>query len=138
MRPSPFICHPRESAVQETSLKVVFEEDTQGLGAFFRYGYAPSANNDLTTFWSTGFQYQGLLDGRDDDVLGVGFAQGFYADSADATYNNDYESVVEVYYNALVTPWLSISPNIQYVTNPGGVDGQSDALVAGVRAQITF
>jgi len=114
------------------------EEDTQGLGAFFRYGYAPSKRNDLTNFWSIGLQYQGLLDGRDDDVVGVGFAQGFYADSADATYNNDYESVVEVYYNALVTPWLSISPNIQYVTNPGGVDGVSDAVVAGVRAQITF
>lgn len=113
-------------------------EDTQGLGAFFRYGYAPSKTNDITRFYSGGFQYQGLIDGRDDDVLGVGFAQGDFANSAAASYPEDHESVFEVYYNAQVTPWLNISPVLQYVTNPGGSDTAKDAVVFGVRAQMTF
>ncbi|MFC1675556.1 carbohydrate porin [Planctomycetota bacterium] len=113
-------------------------EDSQGLGAFFRYGYAPSKRNDITNFFSFGFQYQGLIDGRDNDVLGVGFVQGVFSDSADTTYTEDYENALELYYNAQVAEWLNISPSIQYVTNPGGNNAVSDAVVLGLRVQMTF
>ncbi len=113
-------------------------EDGQGLGAFFRYGYASSKRNDITDFWSFGFQYQGLIEGRDDDVLGVGFAQGIFSDGASTTYTDDYENALELYYSARVTPWLNISPSIQYIANPGGSQAVSDAVVLGVRAQMTF
>jgi len=113
-------------------------EDSQGLGAFFRYGYAPAKRNDITNFFSAGFQYQGLFDGRDDDVLGVGFARGFFSDRAAMTYPEDSESVLEAYYNTRVTPWLSISPGIQYIANPGGSGAAGDAVVLGVRAQMLF
>ena len=113
-------------------------EDTQGLGAFFRYGYAPERANDITDFYSFGLQYQGIFEGRDDDVLGLGYAHGSFSDRADITYTEDYESVTEVYYNAQITPWMSISPSVQYVTNPGGDSSISDAVVAGVRALVTF
>ena len=113
-------------------------EDNQGLGTFFRYGYANSKKNDIADFWSAGFQYQGLLEGRDDDVLGVGFAQGIFSDKASTTYTNDYENALEVYYSAQISPWLIVSPNIQYITNPGGVDGVSDAVVLGVRVLMIF
>jgi porin len=113
-------------------------EDSQGLGAFLRYGYASGKRNDIANFWSVGFQYQGLLDGRDNDVLGIGFAQGVFSDSADTTYTDDYENALELYYSAAVTPWLNISPSIQYIANPGGGSTTSDAVVLGVRAQIKF
>jgi porin len=113
-------------------------EDCQGLGAFFRYGYADSKRNDITNFWSFGFNYQGLLGGRDDDVLGAGFAQGIFSDKDSLTYTDNYESVLEVFYNAQVTPWLNISPSIQYIANPGGAEGVSDAVVFGVRIQMIF
>lgn len=113
-------------------------EDSQGLGAFFRYGYAPSKRNDITNFYSFGFQYQGLIDGRDDDVLGVGFAHGIFSDSADTTYTDDYENAIELYYNAQVANGLNISPSVQYITNPGGNKAVSDAVVVGVRLQMTF
>ena len=113
-------------------------EDNQGLGAFFRYGYANSKKHDITNFWSLGFQYQGLIEGRHEDVLGAGFAQGIFSNSASATYTEDYESVIELYYSARITPWASISPSVQYVTNPGGDKTVSDAVILGVRAQIMF
>lgn len=113
-------------------------EDSQGLGVFFRYGNADSSRNDITNFWSFGFQYQGLFDGRDDDVLGAGFAQGVFSDKSSATYTDDYESAIEVYYNAQIAPWLTISPDVQYVKNPGGDNSTSDAVVLGVRVQMTF
>jgi porin len=113
-------------------------EDSQGLGTFFRYGYASNKRNDITNFWSFGFQYQGLIEGCDDDVFGVGFAQGIFSDKASLTYTDDYESVLEVYYNAKMTPWLAVSPSIQYIANPGGAEGVSDAVVLGMRVQMSF
>ena len=113
-------------------------EDSQGLGAFFRYGYANSKRNDIANFWSIGFQYQGLLEGRDDDVLGIGFAQGIFSDKASATYTDDYENVLELYYSAQVTQWLAVSPSIQYIANPGGDKTTSDAVALGVRVQVSF
>lgn len=113
-------------------------EDSQGIGAFFRYGHADSRRNDITDFWSFGFQYQGMFENRDDDMLGFGFAQGFFSDYASATYTDDYESALELYYNARLTPWLNISPSIQYIANPGGDKTARDAVVLGVRAQMTF
>jgi porin len=116
----------------------ITSEDTQGLGTFFRYGYASGRANDITNFYSAGLQYQGLFEGRDEDVLGLGFAHGSFSDSADSTYTNGYESVTELYYSAQVTRWMHISPSVQYVANPGGDRTVSDAIVVGMRAVITF
>jgi len=112
--------------------------DSQGLGIFARYGHADDRKNDITNFWSIGFQYQGLLDGRDEDVLGVGFAKGIFSDAASTTYPQDYESVVELYYNARISPYIDISPSIQCIANPGGAVGVKDAVVFGVRMQVLF
>ncbi len=113
-------------------------DDMQGLGAFFRFGYAPSLKNDIMNFYSVGLQYQGLFCGRDEDVLGLGFAHGSFSDSADVTYTNDYESVMELYYSAQVTPWMNLSPSVQYVSNPGGDESIHDAVVFGLRAVMAF
>ena len=113
-------------------------DDPQGLGIFFRYGYTGARRNDLTQFWSAGVQYQGLLPGRDDDVLGVGFARGLFSDQAVATFPEGHESVVETYYNARLTNWAHVSPSVQYIAQPGGRGASHDAVVAGIRAPIAF
>lgn len=113
-------------------------EDTQGLGGFFRWGYANSDLNTIGNFWSLGFQYQGLLDGRHEDLTGVGIAQGIFSDHVGSGQTDDSETVVEIYYNAAVNEWLSLSPSLQYITDPGGADGGKDAVVLGLRAQMTF
>ncbi len=113
-------------------------EDSQGLGVFERYGYAPGKRNDITDFFSLGLQYHGLFDSRDEDVLGVAYAYGDFANNATSTYPEGYESVLEVYYNAQLTPWFHLSPMLQYIANPGGSTTARDAAVLGLRAQITF
>jgi porin len=113
-------------------------DDHQGLGAFLRYGYTDAKRNDLTQFWSAGFQYQGLLAGRDDDVLGLGFARGTFSPEASATFPDGYEAVLETYYNAQLTHWAHASPSVQYVAHPGGSGVSRDAVVVAVRAQIAF
>jgi len=112
-------------------------EDGQGLGLFARYGWADERRNDTTDFWSFGMQYQGLLPGRDDDILAVGFALGVFTDHASETFPGERESALELYYSVQAAPWAAICPSIQYIAQPGGAD-VADAIVVAVRAQVAF
>ncbi len=123
--------------------QVVYKEnptddtDSQGLGVFARYAYAHEECNEVEHFWSVGAQYQGLIPTRDDDVLGFGFAQGILSGQMRRLQSVDRESVYELYYNAAVLPWLTVTPDVQYIVNPGAAGGR-DCLVAGLRFQMTF
>lgn len=107
-------------------------DDGQGVGLFGRFGWANPDYSELHWFWSIGGQWQGLIPGRDDDVLGVGFAHGRLAPGAG--FESAREGALEVYYNARIAGWLSVSPSVQWLWNPGGVRG-NDALVVGLRIQ---
>ncbi|MFA6133100.1 MAG: carbohydrate porin [Phycisphaerae bacterium] len=111
------------------------KEDTQGLAAFFRWGSAPAQTSVIRCFWSVGAQYQGLLPDRDNDIVAFGVAQGNISPAADLEAS--HETALELYYNIEVTPWLHISPDVQYIFNPGG-DAGNDAVVVGMRVLIAF
>jgi len=112
------------------------EEASQGLGFFARYGLADSEVNEIKSFWSVGAQYQGLIPACDDDVLGFGVAQGRLSQAAGFTAS--HETAMELYYNGQITPWLSITPSVQYVLNPGGIQDVDDTVVVGMRLQMSF
>lgn len=114
------------------------DEDAQGLGMFFRYAYAHDDVNFIEHFWSVGGQYQGLIPTRDNDVLAFGFVQSIMGDRARRLDLGDRESIYEVYYNIAVFPWIQISPDFQYVQQPGGSKAIPDSFVAGVRVQMSF
>ncbi len=50
----------------------------------------------------------------------------------------DRETVYELYYRIQVTPWCEITPDIQFITHPGGLKDARDALVGGVRVLINL
>ncbi|AQQ09542.1 Outer membrane protein D1 [Sedimentisphaera cyanobacteriorum] len=112
-------------------------DDSQGLGGFFRWGWADSEYNSVTNFFSFGVQAAGLIDTRDEDILGIGYSRGFFSDQASQTYLNDYESVMEWYYSFQFSSSFVLSPNLQYVSNPGGQD-VSDAFIMGLRMQLIY
>jgi porin len=112
--------------------------DAQGLGVFLRCGWADARHNDVVAFWSAGLQYQGLIQGRDDDVVAVGFGHGAFSNLASSTFTADHEVVVETYYNAKAAGWLNLSPSLQVVVHPGGQRDANPAVVAGVRLEMAF
>ena len=112
------------------------DDGAQGLGGFFRYGMGDSETNEIKAFYSAGVQYQGLLPGRDDDVLAAGFATGTL--SAQAGHSADTETVIETYYSIRVTPWLTLAPSLQVIFHPGGQRDVHDAVVLGFRCQMSF
>jgi carbohydrate-selective porin OprB len=115
-------------------------KDTQGLSVFARYGYAPGNRYRIEHFWSLGAQYTGLLPGRNKDILGLGFAQGILSEEYRNVVDGNawQESVYEMYYAYELTPWCIITPDVQFIQNPGGGRDDDDATVAGIRIRVLF
>jgi hypothetical protein len=111
------------------------QQITEMIGVFGRFGWD---NEDVYVVqWeaSGGVNLKGLVPGRDEDNLGVGFAALTPGDNYD---QNDPEYHLEVYYRIAVTENLAFTPDVQYVWNPGG-DSDNDGIFAGmVRAEFNF
>lgn len=107
-------------------------EDDQGLGVFVSYfpkftsGAVPLSAIDNN--FVAGIVYEGLIPGRDADVVGVGVA---WAQLNQGGTNQ--ETVTEVFYKRQFSPSLSIQPDLQYIASPSGI--HPDSLAVGIRFQ---
>jgi carbohydrate-selective porin OprB len=45
---------------------------------------------------------------------------------------------VEAAYQAVITPWISVEPDVQVIFNPANAGTRATATVAGARAVVTF
>ncbi len=116
------------------------KEDDQGLGVFARFGYRSPENNKMSRFWSAGLSYKGLFPSRDADVFGFGFSllrsSHLYRKRIDDEFDN--ETAYEMYYAIHVSDRLVITPDFQYIDNPGANGEISHAIVAGVRVRLSL
>jgi porin len=116
------------------------EAGPQGLGIFGRFGAADPDVNRIAWFWSLGAQYQGPIPGRDDDRIGLGMYQAIgshrYGHRVDPDF--DRETGFELYYRIAVLPWLAVTPDLQYIVDPGADGVADDALVAVLRLRVSF
>ncbi|QQE13704.1 carbohydrate porin [Planctomycetota bacterium] len=113
------------------------ENDTenQGLNGFIQFGVADKNVAEIDRHVGAGLVYTGLLPNRDDDSIGL---MGSYIRlSNPAGVLEDTEFAAELFYKAQLTQNFSIKPDIQWIANPGGIDG-NDALVSTLRAEISF
>jgi porin len=70
-----------------------------------------------------------------DDVLVVGAVR--VQSSERAGFVDEGETAIEAFYRAQVSRWMIVTPNVQYIVNPGG-DGKRDAVAAGIRCEVVF
>ncbi|MFA7345626.1 MAG: carbohydrate porin [Terrimicrobiaceae bacterium] len=123
---------------------VTVEKSDQGLGWFGRVGFAPADRNFINFYFDTGLSYKGLVPTRDDDTIGIGFgyaqiSAGARSSLADEDFSpTGAEMVIELTYQAAITPSLIVQPDLQYIIHPGGTTGLGNALVIGARASVTF
>lgn len=115
-------------------------DDAQGLGVFGRFGYRTPETNRFARFYSAGVSYTGLFPGRDQDVLGFGFALSAVSNDyrRKIAPDADRETVYELFYAIQVNKWLVITPDVQYIDNPGAGGDLSHAITAGLRARISL
>ncbi|MBU0719438.1 MAG: carbohydrate porin [Planctomycetes bacterium] len=115
-------------------------KDKQGLGAFFRYGWNKRDINRISDYWQVGAQYQGAIPTRNNDVVAFGVGQSILSSQFRHEINHfaDRETVYELYYSIQVTPWIFITPDIQFITEPGGMKNARDSLVGSLRVKINL
>lgn len=130
----------------------------QGIGVFVRITGASGDRNPVSAFFNAGATWKGVISARPDDTLGIGIGLARISDNASAADRDvalfsgapypvrTHETVLELTYQAAVTPWLTVQPDFQYIFNPGG--GQpglknparkaADAAVLGLRGVVVF
>lgn len=111
-------------------------ESDQGLTVFAALTVAPRQSiNIMPWFAAAGLVYRGLLPGREGDTSGLAlYYGGFSRDVPGQTY----EMVLEWTYAMVLTPWLTVQPDVQYVINPSGRRTIKDALIVGAQLVIQF
>jgi porin len=113
----------------------------QAIGVFGRFGASDGRVNIIEQHYSLGVSFDGMIPIRPKDVCGiVGWYNSFSGDLTDTPTVDISESSYgfEVYYRIQVTPWLQVSPDVQYLIDPGLVEGNDDTLVLGLRTLIHF
>lgn len=104
------------------------EEDTQGLGVFFQYGWCPDDVNLIRYHVGGGAVWKGLIAGRDDDTTGIGLTR---AEFSSYLPGQGAETTTEWFYKAPINSHLTLQPDIQYVSSPNGF--LNNAWVIGLR-----
>lgn len=138
------VAAPDGKSAKSFQSPVALEPSNQGLGWFGRISFTPQDRNFVGFYFDTGLVYTGLIPGRDDDALGIALGYANLTDGAAQTLYDEgsrqvgYEAVIEATYDAQVTPWLHVQPDLQYIIRPGGTGDLGNALVLGGRVSVTF
>jgi porin len=124
----------------------------RGVGMFFSAGASDGKANPIKYSYSLGLVGKGVVPGRPRDAFGIGWARTKFSDNFVPFLRNtfnlglEHEDAVELYYNASVTPWLSISPSLQIISpalnqvldSSGSFKNLDTTYMVGVRVGIRF
>ncbi|OLC66226.1 MAG: carbohydrate porin [Actinobacteria bacterium 13_1_40CM_4_65_12] len=96
----------------------------RGIGIFFTFGTTDGNPNPIKYSYSMGIGGNGVVPGRPNDSIGVGWARTEFSSEFVPFLRQrldlglDHEDAVEMYYNAALTGWLNATLDLQ-VINPG-------------------
>ena len=124
--------------IGERMLLAESEGSTQGLGVFGQAGQAAQDRNPNSWYFGGGLHYQGPIPDRDDDELMLGLNMATFSSRYRDAYpgTEHAERVVELSYRMALTPYLTLTPDVQYVNNPGGDPTRNDAVIVYLRSEV--
>lgn len=118
-------------------------ENEPGVSAFLRLGHSPQKDRNTVGFYfDAGLTFINVLPVRSDDLFGIGIS---YTDFSDDFLRNvrtggnafsDSETILEITWQAAITPWLTLQPDLQFIFDPA--EGRDDAVVFGLRMETSF
>jgi porin len=123
----------------------------KGLTLFLRYLQSDRRTSTMDRQFAIGGIYKGAIPGRDDDAIALAFGtthiNGRVADG-EALHNaagllplqdvQHTEYVTELDYRAHLAQGAELSPNVQYISDPGGVSANKDIWVLGLKAELSL
>jgi hypothetical protein len=115
-----------------------FAQDRPGVGMFYRFSYTPEDRNPYNVYLSGGVGGRGVIPGRPYDRFGVGPYWLRKSGDLNKQLGNllGDEVGVEAFYNFAITPYLQLSPDVQWISQ--GINSSDDAVVLGTRLNIRF
>ena len=128
--------HDGTQGIYASAEQMVYREyGDQGLALFARVGFAPEDRSEVEHSFQIGANYIGLIPGRDIDSFGLGLSH--------ATISGDLpgrtsETVIEAAYEYIMSDEFTIQPSVQWVRDPGATGELDDALVFGLRTNLSF
>ncbi len=120
------------------------------VGVWFRAGMQRETVAQFDRVVAAGVHIGGHAFGRDNDSVGFGYGATFmgkdyknYRLSLDSSFNSATEHYMEMYYDyafngATELAGLHISPDLQYIVNPGGDSDAGNVFLYGMRMQVYF
>ncbi|MGN6148351.1 MAG: carbohydrate porin [Rhizomicrobium sp.] len=123
----------------------------KGLTLFAKYMQSDRRTSMTDKQFAVGATYKGALSSRPDDEIALAFGgthvNGRVADG-ERLFNaaggappqpvQHTEYVTELDYRAIVAKGAELSPNLQYIVDPGGVSGRKDIFALGLKATLTL
>ncbi len=108
-----------------------------GIGVYAQYGVADKRVSPLSRHIGVGMQWVGAIEGRDNDVFGLGVSSVKFSNASGSPYIEGSETAWEIFYKAPINKWFTVQADVQAITNPGGM-GNEDVIVPTIRATMAF
>lgn len=110
----------------------------RGLGAFFQIGQADKSRSFISWYFGAGLDYRGAFESRPEDVLGFAWGRAQMSSLYRETYPGieTNEQFYEITYRAVLAPYLTVQPAIQYIVNPGPFEEYDNSLLLFLRTEI--
>ena len=128
--------HNHNHGIYASAEQMVFNEyGDQGLSFFARVGFAPEDSSEIANSFQIGFGYTGLIPNRDIDRFALGLS---HAKICEKLHSRSAETLVEACYSYFMSDDFTIHPNIQWVHDPGASGELDDAVVFGLRVNLSI
>ena len=119
-----------------------------GVTVFSRMSLSPSDRNLIDRYIDGGIVFAGMIPSRPDDKFGASVIYAKFSDSIRAFDQDkvlftgtgpirDYETNLELTYQAQIVPGWLVQPNLQFIWHPSG-DARKNATVVGARSLWRF
>lgn len=112
-------------------------------GWFLRLGFANEDINPVKSYFGTGLVVNGPFQHRPNDQIGIALAlvvmgRPYRQLLIDDGLGVENERIIEMTYRAAVNDWLTLQPNLQLVKHPSGTSSIDDAVVFGLRFELSW
>lgn len=107
------------------------QQISESVFAFARYGINEKDGAGVKSAWSTGLEMHHPISSRQNDTAALAFGRT-------KTVNGSEELATEMYYKFAVNKHLSITPSIQTIFDPVGLDDRDIVTLVGLRTQLEF
>ena len=128
-------------AMMEKVLRYQPGSNEGSIGSFVRAGKTEGNTSQFDMSWSAGLVFSGLFAGRDQDQLGIAFAQERNGAKYRAVPGNSpviFEKSFELTYRYQAMPGLVLQPIAQYLLNHSYDPAQDKSWWLGMRIEASF